>query len=50
MFSAEMRGEFGALRGKKVVEFLNGCYDYGRDVGTKPNIAYLDLPGFPYTL
>lgn len=50
---AELLVEFSALRGKKIIEFLNtvtGYYDYGFDVGSIPNIASLDFPGFPYLL
>jgi hypothetical protein len=47
-FTAELLGEFKALRGKEIVEFLDGYYDYGLVVGTMPDIASLDFPDFPY--
>ena len=48
LFTAELLVEFEALRGKGIVEFLNGYHDFGLEVGTIPNIAFLDFPGFPY--
>jgi hypothetical protein len=36
------------LRGKKIVKFLDRRYDCGLEVGTMPNIASLDFPGYPY--
>jgi len=47
-FTAKLLGDFEALRGKEIVEFLNEYHDYGLDVGTMPNIASFDFPGFPY--
>jgi hypothetical protein len=51
-FTAKVLGEFEALRGKEIVEFLSRYYDYGLEVtvGTMPNIASLDFPGFSYLL
>jgi len=47
-FSAKLLGEFESLRGKEIVGFLSVYYDYGLELGTMPNIASLDFPGFPY--
>ena len=49
-FTAKLLGEFEKLRGKAMVEFLDGYYDFGLVVGAMPNIASLDFPGFPYLL
>jgi hypothetical protein len=47
-FTAKLLGEFETLRGKEIIEFLDEYYDYGLEVGTVPNVAPLDFPGFPY--
>ena len=49
IFTAKLLGDFNALRGKGIVAFLSGYYDFGLEVGAMPpnTASSLDFPFSP---